>query len=132
MGVNTHDEGAQTCGLHLLIKDHKMWSPDDETFPPSRPVVSGNEGLNMHLSELVSKILEPIAEESGKFEVNSTSHMLNRIDGLNKQLATDLVELETCEHSSPDLSSGLSEKFGSPATIIHKKEERKMASLSST
>ena len=28
MGVNTHDEGAQTCGLHLLIKDHKMWSPE--------------------------------------------------------------------------------------------------------
>ena len=94
MNINTHDEGAQTCGLQLLIKDHKGWSPSDGTVPPSRPVVSGNEGLNMHLSELVSKILEPIAEGSGRYEVNSTGHMLHKIDEMNKG-ANNEGEIET-------------------------------------
>ena len=54
--------------------------------PPSRSIVSGNMGMNMSLSELISMILEPIANEwEHGFEVNSTGDFLSRIDSLNKK-----------------------------------------------
>merc|ERR1711888_447249 len=45
--------------LYLLFKDHKVW---DRTSgpPPTRPVGSATSGMNMHFSELVSHILEPV------------------------------------------------------------------------
>ena len=110
MNVNTQDGGAQTCGLQLLIKDHKGWSPESNTVPPSRPVVNGSEGLNMHLSELISKILEPFAEESGSYEVNSTGHMLHKIDELNKKLHKNEEPLEMESESKEDISDTLISK----------------------
>ena len=66
--------------MHLLIKDHKNWSKDSGTPPPSRPVISGNSGLNRHLSEMISLVIEPVANEAEGFEVDSTNEMLAKID----------------------------------------------------
>ena len=54
------------------------------TPPPSRSVVSGNQGMNMSLSELISWLLEPVANEwQGGFEVNSTDDFINRLETYN-------------------------------------------------
>ena len=86
MHKNTLDKGEQVCPMVLLIKDHKGWSPDMNTPPPSRPVVSGNCGLNSHLSDLISLIMEPVTSEANGFEVDSTSEMLHRINLLNDRI----------------------------------------------
>ena len=54
------------------------------TPPPSRSVVSGNQGMNMSLSELISWLLEPVANEwQGGFEVNSTDDFINKLETYN-------------------------------------------------
>ena len=60
-----------------------MLSAESGKPSPSRPVVSGNTGLNCHLSELLSQILEPINSESSGAEIDSTCEMLKRIEDLN-------------------------------------------------
>ena len=50
-------EGLSTCPLSLLFKDHKGWSAESGTFPPTRPVMVGHVGMNRHISEVVSDIL---------------------------------------------------------------------------
>ena len=47
---------------------------------PTRPVVSGNRGINTHLSELLSEILEPVTNNMTSAEVLSTEEALNRIN----------------------------------------------------
>ena len=69
--------------MALLVKDHKAWSPDKGVPVPTRPVVSGNRGLNTHLSEAIAEILEPVALEMGSGEVSSTEEALALIDNLN-------------------------------------------------
>ena len=69
MAKNVIDKGEQACPMILLIKDHKSWVPNFNEPPPSRPVVAGNCGLNSHLSELVSHIIEPITMESPGCEI---------------------------------------------------------------
>ena len=72
--------------MTLLIKDHKSWSPGDRGPIPSRPVEAGNSGLNVHLSELISSVIEPVALEESEREIDSTDDMIIRILGINKQL----------------------------------------------
>ena len=60
----------------LLVKDHKQWDPESKTPVPTRPVVSGNRGINTHLSEWLSELMEPIAIEMGASEVTSTEETL--------------------------------------------------------
>ena len=76
----------------LLIKDHKGWSPDMQTPPPSRPVVSGNCGLNCHLSELISHVIEPLTSELEGCEIDSTLEMLNKVDEFNEKMSNGNVE----------------------------------------
>ena len=71
--------------MSLLIKDHKSWSETSGKEVPSRPVVSGNKGVNTHLSELVSEVLEPLILELRGGEVSSTEEALNLIESLNKK-----------------------------------------------
>ena len=86
MSTNLEDNGDQVCKMTLLIKDHKKWSPGSEGPPPSRPVISGNNGLNCHLSELISSIIEPVAyEENGK-EIDSTDDMIAKIEQINEKI----------------------------------------------
>ena len=94
MAKNVLDKGEQVCPMVLLIKDHKSWSPDSETPPPSRPVVAGNCGLNSHLSELISHFLELITLEAPGCEIDSTSEMLSKIDKINCELANRKIEFQ--------------------------------------
>ena len=86
MATNLVDNGEQVCKMTLLIKDHKKWSPGSEGPPPSRPVISGNSGLNCHLSDLISMVIEPIAYEASGNEIDSTDSMIARINRINKEL----------------------------------------------
>ena len=78
-------ENMSICPMSLLFKDHKGWSPTLGTVPPTRPVVGGHLGINLHISELVSDILDPVVGryEGGK-EIISTEDMLARIEILNE------------------------------------------------
>jgi len=51
--------------------------------------MSGSRGINSHLSEWLSEILEPIALNMASAEVNSTEEALAKIDQLNSCLDTD-------------------------------------------
>ena len=82
----TMGEGLSICPMSLLFKDHKGWSADTGTVPPTRPVVGGHLGLNMHLSELVSDILDPVVSNyDGGKEIISTEDGIARIEILNNQ-----------------------------------------------
>ena len=54
------NKSCQVPILKLLFKDHKSWVPGQGPIP-TRPVCAANGGMNVHLSELVSMILEPLA-----------------------------------------------------------------------
>ena len=53
---------------------------------PTRPVVSGNRGVNTHLSELISEILEPVALKMGGGEIASTEEALHDINNINNMI----------------------------------------------
>ena len=78
--------GSHTvCPMYLLYKDHKGWKWEDGGVPPTRPIASGNQGMNMHLSEIISEIVEPLVDEfEGGFETISTEDMQARFIGLNE------------------------------------------------
>ena len=35
------------CPMYLLYKDHKGWKWEDGGVPPTRPIASGNQGMNL-------------------------------------------------------------------------------------
>ena len=86
MSKNLSDKGEQVCNMSLLLKDHKKWVCGSDGPIPSRPVISGNNGLNCHLSELVSAIIDPVASEMDGREIDSTDDMLSKINELNEKL----------------------------------------------
>ena len=86
MQRNTQNNTLEVPEMVLLVKDHKKWSEDNGTPVPSRPVVSGSKGINTHMSELVSEILEPIVKEMNAGEVCSTEETLSKFDQINSML----------------------------------------------
>ena len=79
-------EGQSICPLSLLFKDHKGWTSEMGTVPPTRPVAGGHLGINLHLSELVSDILDPVVGEyRGGREIISTEDGIARMEKLNDQ-----------------------------------------------
>ena len=78
--------GEVVAPLYLLIKDHKGWSFEGGTPPPSRPVCSGNKGFNRHISEILSLILEPLGHAIGGQDIDSTGGLLAAIGDLNETL----------------------------------------------
>ena len=75
------------CPLYLLYKDHKGWTWEKGPVPPTRPVASGNRGMNMHLSEILSDILEPVADGvENTCEVISTEDMVARLLRVDRSL----------------------------------------------
>ena len=69
--------------LRLLFKDHKNWKPSDGP-PPTRPVCGANTGMNVHFSDLLSMILEPLATSlPGSWEVISTDDYISKCDDYN-------------------------------------------------
>ena len=52
-------EAVSPAVMYLLHKDHKPTSPSET--PKSCPVVNDKSGMGVHLSNIVSSYLEPIA-----------------------------------------------------------------------
>ena len=71
---NLLNHSLEVPEMSLLIKDHKSWRQDSDDPVPSRPVVSGNRGVNTHLSEILSELLEPLVLEMG----GGRCHLLRR------------------------------------------------------
>ena len=86
MMKNCQNRSLELPELRLLVKDHKLWSEESGDPVPTRPVASGNCGLNTHLSELISEVLEPIALELDGGEIASTEEMLFRFENLNNMI----------------------------------------------
>ena len=99
MKRNIQDQGGEIPEMILLAKDHKQWSPESNTCVPTRPVVSGNNCVNTHLSEMLSEILEPVALRMKSAEVLSTEEALSKITELNDKLnrGGDLQDMNILE-----------------------------------
>ena len=80
-------ESMSVCPVSLLYKDHKGWVPGGGSKPPTRPVAGGHLGINLHISEVVSDILDPVVElvEGGK-EIISTEDMVAKVEMLNDKM----------------------------------------------
>ena len=106
---NLLNHGLSVCPLTLMIKDHKIWSLETED-PPSRPVMGGNAGGNVGISEFVSLALEPVADEmEGKVEINATSGLLNDIEELNEEIATEMKSKLVTSSPEEDLIQNTSD-----------------------
>ena len=89
------NNGLAVCPMRILYKDHIYWTLDMGTPPPSRSVVSGNQGGKMGISELISMILEPVANKwEGGFEVNSTGDFVSGIESLNEKVRMGREDLQ--------------------------------------
>ena len=85
--------------LYLLFKDHKGWSLETGTPPPSRPVVSAGGGQNDHLSEVISNLLEPVVKTwAGGMEKESTGDVLALVEEINEEN----IQLEEIDLASVD------------------------------
>ena len=79
-------DSMATCPLSLLYKDHKGWSSNMSTCPPTRPVAGGHMGMNLHLSEVISDLVEPLVDMYvGGRESISTEDMIAKVVGLNEK-----------------------------------------------
>ena len=126
MSTNLEDKGEQVCKMSLLIKDHKSWSTESVSPPPSRPVVSGNFGLNCHLSELISTILEPIAYEESGNEMDSTDDMIAKISKINEQIELD-SKLLGCPKENVKFKPRISNKSFKQEIFESKEPEQSVA-----
>ena len=89
MGKIIQELSFQIPEMSLMIKDHKQWSETDDKPIPSRPVLSGNNCLNTHLSELLSELVEPISSRLCGAEVTSTEEALHKFSQLNSFIRND-------------------------------------------
>ena len=77
-------ESRGICPVQLLYKDHKGWKPGDKGAPPTRHVAGGHVGIGLHLSEIVSDMIEPmVGRIEGGREIISVEDFLAGVDGLN-------------------------------------------------
>ena len=76
------NKSVQVPPMYLLLKDQKK--VPEGSLPKTRPVVSGCKGMNLHLNDIVSDILEPLARNmEGNEEFISTEDALAFVDALN-------------------------------------------------
>ena len=123
MHKNVSEKGEQTCPMVCLIKDHKGWQYSPETpVPPSRPVIAGNVGINRCISEILSLVIEPITSELGGDPIDSTGHMLDIIDQLNKSGV--IKEAFTRDHEPMDIDQETTECNGSDLGCVDKEKEK--------
>ena len=92
MMKNNQDHNTELADMYLLLKDHKQWSQASDKPVPSRPVVSGNHTYNVHLSELLSEVLEPVAKEARGAEISPTEDALCKITEHNESVFAQLSE----------------------------------------
>ena len=85
--------------MYLLVKDHK--ERKEGALPATRPVVSGTSGMGLSMSNILSDMVENIANmRPDPIEVISTEDMLSRIDQYNENIANtiqDDVVLTGCD-----------------------------------
>ena len=83
---NLQEYSQQIPEMVLLVKDYKHWHISSGKPVPSRPVISGNNCLNTHLSEITAEILEPISLKIGSGETSSTEEALALINEYNDKI----------------------------------------------
>ena len=82
------NHSCSVASMYLLIKDHKTVKKGE--LPSTRPVCSGCSSMGVHLSNLLSEIIDAIASSmDGSIEVISTEDLLHKIDEYNKQVERD-------------------------------------------
>ena len=87
----TMNKGDNVAPLYILLKDHKPVVEDE--LPKTRPVCSSQKGLNFHLQNILSDVIEPLAEEvEGSIEVGSTEDLLHEVDRLNDWWKKNMME----------------------------------------
>ena len=87
--------------LYLLWKDHKK-------TPASRPVASANNGFNVQFSNLISPILEYVADNmKRKFEVSSTGNSLYKIYKFNSSRSETLTDKAEFPFTEPVIISNV-------------------------
>ena len=80
-------KSLESCPVHLLYKDHEGWSQEQGGVPPTRHVAGGNRGINLHMSEIVSDLLEPmVGRVVGGCEVISTEDTLARLEDVSSSM----------------------------------------------
>ena len=77
---------------------------------PTRPVLSGNNCINTHLSEIISELLEPLVLNKQDAEINSTEEFLSKVDELNEEI------MNNTELSSNNVLSQFTPYWESPLT----------------
>ena len=77
------NQSCSVSSMSLLVKDHKVWDPT-EGPPKTRPVCG--PGFNVHFSDIVSEILEPVANAmKHTAEVISTEDMVSKFNIYNEK-----------------------------------------------
>ena len=78
-------ESIEIPPMYLLVKDHKLVGIGELT--KSRAVVSGCQSMGIHMANILSDILEPIANILGlDFKFISTEDMLAKLDRHNSRV----------------------------------------------
>ena len=86
---NILNYGLGCCPLTLLVKDHKTWTG----VPPVRPVMGGNVGGNAGMSEFISIVLEPVADDmKDSMEINATNGLIKDIEDVNDALDKEMED----------------------------------------
>ena len=82
--------------MYLLDKDHKS-RKEGQKLPATRPVVSGYRGMGLSLSNIVSDIVENIANvRDNPLEVISTEDLLSRVRAHNEAVKDVKDERSGC------------------------------------
>ena len=99
--------------MYLLFKDHKGWSLETGTAPPSRPVVSAGSGQNDHMSEVISNLLEPVVKTwKGGMEMESTGDMVSIVNEINDQEhELEDIDLEMVDKEIADQEEAADDKY---------------------
>ena len=86
MRGTTINGSENVCPMYLSYKDHKGWTGTDGKPAPTRPIASGNVGMNIHISEVVSEIIEPVVDSfEGGNEAISSEDLMASLMGLNEE-----------------------------------------------
>ena len=85
MRETTINQSCSVAPLSLMVKDHKPCAPGE--LPKTRPVVSGSEGMDVHFGNIVSELLEAIAEaRKTTIDVISTEDFINKFEEYNDDI----------------------------------------------
>ena len=72
--------------MYLTFKDHKGWDYREGTVPPTRPICGGNTGMNLHISEALSEVIEPMVEAfEGGNEIISGEDFMAQVEAHNEE-----------------------------------------------